>query len=383
MDTVAVVAIGITLAALATVTLLVVRGRRLSAGVDRLEHSLAEAMKEVARLAGAIHTAPMGVVLTDDAGVIAVANPEAGRFLGSRPGEPVAEGRVRQAIEEAVLTRRAVEREVEIYTPVRTVIEVSAVPLGLDGGSAGAAAFIVDVTESRRILAMRRDFIANVSHELRTPLAALAVLAETLADGVDDPVTTAALAKRVQAEAHRLSNLIDDILDLSQAEADEIHDRPVSIGTLIHEVAAEVAAIASDRGVTLQVSPIADDLLVSGDRRQLRVMMANLVENAIKYSKPADPGGAAEVRVEVSAAGDRVHIDVTDEGIGIPAEQVDRIFERFYRVDRGRSRESGGTGLGLSIVRHIARTHRGEVTARSVEGEGSTFTVDLPRWKTG
>jgi two-component system sensor histidine kinase SenX3 len=326
-----------------------------------------------------VHTAPLGILITDDGGGVLSANPAAERFLGSKLGEAVAEVRVRQAVEKAIVTRRAVEVEVELYTPVRSIIEVTAVPLDFGVESIGAVAFIVDVTDERRVLAMRRDFIANVSHELKTPLAALAVLAETLAAGVGDPATATALAGRVEVEAHRLAELVDDILDLSQAEAAEVRYRPVPIAAVLGEIESQFADLAVDRGVTLIVDPVPEEALVSGDRRQLRTMVANLVDNAIKYSATGE-GRSPEVRVSVVAEGARVRISVSDEGIGISDTHLDRIFERFYRVDRARSRQTGGTGLGLSIVRHIARTHRGDVTVTSTEGVGSTFTVDLPRW---
>jgi signal transduction histidine kinase len=355
------------------------RAAALVSALDALERSTASAQRERGRLAGAVHTAPLGILITDDGGAVISANPAAERFLGSRLGEAVAEVRIRQAVETAISTRRAVEVEVELYTPVRSVIEVTAVPLDFGVESIGAVAFIVDVTDERRVLAMRRDFIANVSHELKTPLAALAVLAETLAAGVGDPATATVLAGRVETEAHRLAALVDDILDLSQAEAAEVRHRPVPIAAVLGEVETQFADLAADRGVALVVETVPGEALVSGDRRQLRTMVANLVDNAIKYSATGE-GRNPEVRVSVVAEGARVRISVSDEGIGISDTHLDRIFERFYRVDRARSRQTGGTGLGLSIVRHIARTHRGDVTVTSTEGVGSTFTVDLPRW---
>jgi two-component system, OmpR family, sensor histidine kinase SenX3 len=360
------------------------RVRALSATLDDLERSLGSAQRERARLAGAVHTAPFGVVVTNDAGVVVTSNPTAARFLGAGLGEAVAESRVRQAIETAILGRTAVDVEVEIHTPVRSVLEVTAIPLDFGVESVGAVAFISDVTEGRRVMAMRRDFIANVSHELKTPLAALAVLAETLADGVADEATMTSLARRVEKEAHRLAELVDDILDLSQAEAPEVVRSPVALGPIVDEVIAGIEPIARDRGVDLVVEPVPHEARVSGDRRQLTTMLANIVENGVKYSEPS--GGTvarSTVTIRTEVSGERVRVAVEDTGIGIPDVHVERIFERFYRVDRGRSRESGGTGLGLSIVRHIARTHRGDVTVRSVEGEGSTFVVDLPLWSAG
>jgi signal transduction histidine kinase len=185
------------------------------------------------------------------------------------------------------------------------------------------------------------------------------------------------LAGRVEAEAHRLAALVDDILDLSQAEAAEVRHRPVPITAVMSEIEAQFAALAADRGVALLVDPIPEEALVSGDRRQLRTMLANLVDNAIKYSATGE-GQEPEVRVRVVVDAGRVGISVTDEGIGVSEAHLDRIFERFYRVDRARSRQTGGTGLGLSIVRHLVESHGGRVDLESAMGAGTTVRVVLP-----
>jgi two-component system, OmpR family, sensor histidine kinase SenX3 len=356
------------------------RVRALGAALDDLEQSASRAQRERARLAGAVHTAPIGIIVTDDAGVVATANPAASRFLGSRVGEVVAEARIHQTIDQAILTRNAITVEVEMHTPKRSVLEVSAVPLDFGIESVGAVAFIVDATEGRRVAAMRRDFIANVSHDLKTPMAAVAVLAETLAGGIADRATVTALADRLMKEAHRLSNLVDDILDLSQVEAAEPYYQPVAMQRVIDEVGSRFSELAADRGVDLVVEPVPADARVSGDPRQLTTLVANLVDNAIEYT-PASDDLRPRVLVSVTVADGRAITRVEDRGMGISDTHLDRIFERFYRVDPARSRDTGGTGLGLSIVRHIARNHRGDVTVESVEGEGSTFTVDLPLWQ--
>ena len=356
------------------------RAVSLDAALDRLERSTAQAQRERSRLAGAVQAAPLGVLLTDDHGVVITSNPAAERFLGTRLGEAVAQVRVRDSIEQAVLSRNAVSVEVELYTPIRSVLEVSAVPLDFGVESVGAVAFVEDVTEGRRVTAMRRDFIANVSHELKTPLAALAALAEALAGSAAGDPASGGLAERLRHEAERLARLVGDILDLSQAEAFTTHDEPVSIASVVDAVAREMRPIAESTGVDLEIRTVPPAARVTGDPRQLRSLLSNLVENAIKYSYP--DAGAAPPRVIVATAirDDRVEIEVIDEGIGIAEGHQDRIFERFYRVDRARSRETGGTGLGLSIARHIARNHRGDITVTSTEGEGSMFRVILPLW---
>lgn len=354
----------------------------LDAGLARLERSTAQAQRERAQLAGTIQTAPLGIVITDDNGVILTANPAAGRYFGARLGQAVAEVRIRQAIERAMRERSAVEMEIDLYSPVRTALEVTAIPLDFGVESAGCVAFVSDVSEQRRVDAMRRDFIANVGHELKTPLGALSVLAETLAEGAATDPASVRLAERLQAESARLSALVADILDLSQAEALASHDEPVALADVVDDVMEELSEMSRARAVELVASPVAPGLRVAGDRRQLRTMLSNLVDNAIKYSFATEGDGDTPRVVIVAEARDgNAVIEVSDEGMGIPPGHVERIFERFYRVDRARSRETGGTGLGLSIVRHIARNHRGDVSVDSTEGVGSTFRVTLPLWR--
>ena len=232
---------------------------------------------------------------------------------------------------------------------------------------------VEDRTKERRLDAIRRDFVANVNHELRTPIGALTVLSEALA-GERDAATVDRLAVRIHAEAQRAADLIDDLLEFSRVEATEqpAH-QPVRIADVVETATARVSAHAEQRAVRID-APTATGEEVIGDREQLVVAVANLLDNAIKYS---DDGST----VRVSVAGDprSISVVVADEGIGIPARDLDRIFERFYRVDSARDRRTGGTGLGLAIVRHVAANHDGEVLVESQEGVGSTFTLALPR----
>ena len=229
-----------------------------------------------------------------------------------------------------------------------------------------------DVSELRRLEAVRRDFVANLSHELKTPLGALSLLAETL-DGEEDPEVVARLTARVGAEATRFARIVDDLLDLSRIEAGGMGPLvPVPLSALIEEAVEGFLAQAAARDIVLKVAPLDRDLLVLANRRDAVSAIANLVDNAIKYS---EPGGTVWVGEERRGA--RACVLVRDEGIGISGRDQERIFERFYRVDRARSRSTGGTGLGLAIVRHVAAYHGGEVSVQSVEGEGSTFTLCL------
>ena len=235
------------------------------------------------------------------------------------------------------------------------------------------AAFVADVSEVHRIESVRRDFVANVSHELKTPIGALEVLAETLAEE-DDPAVTRPLAERIVKEAERLARIVDDLLDLSLIETQEAPRRtPVPLEVLVDDAVEQLRPTAVAAGINLQLHPGVTGALVACDDRQVVSAIANLIDNAVKYSEPGNP-----VTVSTALVGDVVEVAVRDAGIGIPSRDLERIFERFYRVDQARSRATGGTGLGLAIVRHVARAHGGDITVESVEGQGSTFRLVLP-----
>ena len=250
---------------------------------------------------------------------------------------------------------------------------VHAAPLRVDGEPLGAIAVIDDITEIQRIDSIRRDFVANVSHELKTPIGALSLLAETLA-GETDAAIVQRLSERVRNESFRVSNMVDDLLTLSRIEGNDAPNiDEFGIDMLVRECVDRVHPLAEQRLVSISVGPIEASLQVVGDRRQIASALSNLLENAVKYSEQGAP-----VEVRVSASAHEMSIVVQDHGIGIPSAELERIFERFYRVDKARSRETGGTGLGLSIARHVARNHGGDVTVSSREGEGSTFALLLP-----
>jgi two-component system, OmpR family, sensor histidine kinase SenX3 len=237
----------------------------------------------------------------------------------------------------------------------------------------------VSPDELRRVNKIRRDFVANVSHELKTPATSLRLLAESLGETIDeDPVQARLFAAQLRAETERLSNLITDLLDLTRLESEEKVENPlpVDVRSVLMTVLARMRRVARKKNITLQWKRFgrATHYTVRGDETQLTSMFTNLVDNAVKYTPP---GG----RVEVTGGleGSEIVIRVSDTGIGIPEGKLPRIFERFYRVDKARSKATGGTGLGLSIVKHIAENHGGRVTVESTSGEGSTFTVYLPR----
>ena len=234
-------------------------------------------------------------------------------------------------------------------------------------------ATIEDVTERTRIDTVRTDFVANLSHELKTPIGGIAALADTMIGETDQQVIER-LTSRIVDEAYRLSRIVDDLLDLSRIEFGGAQDwEPVTIDAIVTEVVARLQPEAMRAGVKLEAK-LADSVRVLGDRMQLVSALENLVTNAVKYS---DDGKM--VLVEVRTTPEFVSVSVVDQGIGIAAKDHQRIFERFYRVDRARSRTTGGSGLGLSIVRHVVSNHGGTVAVVSEEGRGSTFTMTLPR----
>jgi two-component system, OmpR family, sensor histidine kinase SenX3 len=330
----------------------------------------AEADREL--LAEAVAAFEDGVVVADAHGREVLRNTAAERFRRARHSDALVEDAIRELLRPALNGKRG-ERELQLFGPPREVVQVRAAPLRRGAALIGAVAFVRDVSELRRVESVRRDFVANVSHELKTPIGALALLAETMAAG-DDSSVNSQLADRVQNEANRLARIVDDLLDLSLIEAQEAPVRePVPVHVVLHESAERVRGAAEAIGIPLSVAPVATDLVVIGDQSQLVSAVTNLLDNAVKYSEPGEP-----VEVDAAVVDRSVCISVRDHGVGIPARDLERIFERFYRVDRARSRETGGTGLGLSIVRHVAQVHGGDVTVESIEGEGSTFRLRVP-----
>ena len=233
-----------------------------------------------------------------------------------------------------------------------------------------------DRTQMERVEAIRRDFVANVSHELKTPIGALNLLAEAVEEAKDDPDAVVRFAGRMQSESLRLTRLVQQIIELSRLQNDAVSEEAaiVKVEELVAEATEHSATEAERKGIEIATA-IESDLLVHGDRGQLYAAVSNLVENAVTYS-PEE----SRVAVMAELSDDDVRITVADHGIGIPGDEIDRIFERFYRVDPARARNTGGTGLGLSIVKHVAASNGGSVEVWSEPGSGSTFTLVLPSW---
>jgi two-component system sensor histidine kinase SenX3 len=291
-------------------------------------------------------------------------------------------------------SRVAVNELLDVVRSVRREGDVRTVDLQINRGVRVASTYLTarvapideslilvladDQTAARRIEETRRDFVANISHELKTPIGAIALLAEAVEDAADDPSAVRKFASRMGIESARLTDLVSQIIELSRLQFDEplVDPKIVDIDEVLAEAVDRRRMDAERNRIALTVAGAAGTRVL-GSARQLGVAVGNLVENALAYS---DPGARVVVAAHVQARSDDDYVEITvsDNGIGIPAAEIDRIFERFYRVDYARSRANGGTGLGLAIVKHIAAIHGGEVSVWSQVGQGSTFTIKIP-----
>jgi two-component system phosphate regulon sensor histidine kinase PhoR len=325
-----------------------------------------------------------GVLVVDAEKFIVASNRAAREIFG--PNKIAPEGRrlsdltrnpaIHSVFTSALERREQAGSKVEMQGPGGPIFDLRVVPLRLDTeeNSQGALGVFFDITRLERLERVRQEFLSNVSHELRTPLTAILAFVETLEDGaMEDPTSNQRFLSIIRKNAERMHNLIDDILELSAIEAGmvAVEAEPVRLHALVNDVQTALASRAEARRVTLR-NEVAHHAIVFADPRRLEQMLTNLADNAIKFNCE---NGSVTIRHERGA---RDRIMVTDTGDGISPEHSKRIFERFYRVDRARSREMGGTGLGLAIVKHLARAHGGEVSVESTPGEGSTFVIELP-----
>jgi signal transduction histidine kinase len=367
--------------AVAAAIALAVRERR---SADRSQHAVellrrsTEGLQEQLRsldedrstMGNVLSSMEEGVVLVGPTGRVRLSNPAAERLLGTR--HLTMSGVLPMAFQDAA--RKAADGavdavEVETGSPSRWA-RATAIPVGDDGS---VLLVVRDVTEAKRLEAVRRDFVANASHELKTPAASIQAAGETIRSAAqDDPSVIPRFAEQLEREAFRLSRIVSDLLDLSRLETGEEIDEEVHLDQVVKEERDRFEESAREGGLTLSID-LGSVPPVRGSARDLSLLVRNLVDNAIRYTKP---GGRADVNL--SAEGDEVVLSVADTGVGIPTRELPRIFERFYRVDRARSRETGGTGLGLSIVKHVVENHGGTVSVRSELGRGTCFEVRLP-----
>lgn len=316
----------------------------------------------------ALDALPSGVVIADAGGAVLYKNSAARAISGVRHIDVLVDEAVEAMVKTATSTETQHRRFDTAGSPSRA-FDIRTKRLA----SGPIVATVEDVTEQSRIDTVRTDFVANLSHELKTPIGGIAALADTMI-GEKDPQVIERLTARIVDESYRLSRIVDDLLDLSRIEFGGAEDwEPVAITDVVNEVVARMQHESKRTGVSIEAKTVAG-VRVVGDRMQLVSALQNLVSNAVKYS-----GDGKKVLVEVQSTAELVSILVIDQGIGIAARDHQRIFERFYRVDRARSRTTGGSGLGLSIVRHVVSNHGGTVSVVSEEGRGSTFTIVLPR----
>lgn len=320
----------------------------------------------------ALDALPIGVILWSSDKRVLVRNRVA-NIGGVRHRRVLVDEATDFLVSEVLTTGRFAQRTLELAGVTPMTLDIAAHPLG----GSGAIVTIEDITERTRLDAVRTDFVANLSHELKTPVGAIAILAETVSASLesDNEIATARrLADKMVYEAHRVSDAIDELLELSRIELDgATHRDEIAIGSILEDAVGRVSAFAQHKGVELEALVADPDRSLRGERRQLVSALGNLIENAVKYS---DTGTSIQIGVVVED--DVVVFEVSDHGVGIPAKDLDRIFERFYRVDRARSRDTGGTGLGLAIVRHVAANHHGTIAVCSEEGRGSVFTLRIP-----
>jgi two-component system phosphate regulon sensor histidine kinase PhoR len=357
---------------------------RMSAQTRTLvERSKLESARREAILSSMVE----GVLAVDDQLRVTFCNQALARLAGTRimptVGTPLMElvrdVTLQETLDDVIRSGEPAKRRLHI--PVASTgrsFELQAAPLitgNKPGDKPGAIAILHDITDLERLERIRNDFVANVSHEFRTPLAAISGYAETLLDGgLEDPHHNRRFLEIINANAIRLSSIAADLLTLSELQtgAGPKESEPIAVSEAIESALSTIAAEASRRGVSLERGSI-EAVVVTGSRYRLEQALVNLLANAVKFNKP---GGS--VRAETKRDGTEVKILISDTGVGIPSSDLPRIFERFYRVDKARSREVGGTGLGLSIVKHIIERMQGSVSATSQLGKGSVFIVSLP-----
>ena len=353
----------------------------LSAITTRLRDRLDGLTEERDRAGQILDALDDGVLLLDGAGRLLVANPAARSWFGLpddlRPGLPVQRvlgvPQVSELAEKAAEARAPVVGNLTVVFPEPRSLALRAFPLADRGPTGRIVVTMTDITQRRRLEVLRRDFVANASHELKTPVAAVRALAETLLTALpEDPEAGRRFAVRIGREAERLDVLARDLLDLSRVERGTLYVEPVDLVGLAKEMVALLADRAEERRIRLSTE-LQPNVAVRGDRAQLGLLLSNLIDNALRYT-PAK----GTVCVRLDATESRAVLQVADTGEGIPAAELPRIFERFYRVDKARARQTGGTGLGLAIVRHVAEAHGGTVRVDSELSRGSTFTVTLP-----
>ncbi|WP_127494957.1 two-component system histidine kinase PnpS [Paenibacillus glycanilyticus] len=360
-------------------------GHAINAMAESLEVQMTRIRQNESQLESVLENMINGVMMIDPAGKILLMSRRAGELLGISTGELVgrnyAEAKqqyeLSQLIQEALEGREHIREEITFYFPEERLLELNLVPILQENQEFGGVLLVLaDVTAIRRLERMRSEFVANVSHELKTPIAAVKGFAETLLGGaVNDEETARSFLQIIYDESDRLNRLIGDILALSKIESKRVplYFSPVEMDSFMTKTVTMMEPEAAKKSIKLQLE-MEHGLYVEADEDRLRQIMMNVIANGVNYTPE---GGKVSVHIE-SIDEDHIRIQISDTGIGIPKKDLPRIFERFYRVDKARSRSSGGTGLGLSIVKHLVELHKGTIAVTSAVGVGSTFVIELP-----
>ncbi|OAB43264.1 two-component system histidine kinase PnpS [Paenibacillus glacialis] len=364
-------------------------GKAINAMADSLQNQLKRIRDNEDLIQSVLDNMTSGILMIDVKGNIAVINPAAEGMLKVKSEQVLGKSymdmkqqyELSKVLKEGISLRIAIHEERTLYYPDEKMIRIDGVPMLDEEGSYKGILFLLqDISAIRRLENMRSEFVANVSHELKTPIAAVKGFAETLlGGGVTDEKTARSFLQIIYDESERLNRLISDILDLSKIESKRIpmDNSPVHLTSFFTSVMETITTMADKKGISLQTD-IPDELFIEADEDKLKQIFLNLLSNAINYTQE---GGQVKVIVrhlEHDHGEDRIQFTVSDTGLGIPKKDLPRIFERFYRVDKARSRGSGGTGLGLSIVKHLVDLHKGQLSVDSELNIGSTFTVELP-----
>lgn len=358
--------------------------RPLEELAERIQQRVGQLESENNRLEVILESITEAILVVDRDGRVVLANKALASLFGLKPpleglltAEVVRYSAIQDALAGCLVEGRSREMEVELTGAPERHLDMQVAPVFEGNECIGAVAVLYDITRLRQLERMRRDFVANVSHELCTPLTAIKGYAEILSDGaVDDRETARRFTGIIENHADRLTHLLGDLLDLSRLESDQLEVEliPCELKPLVDTSVGSVSQAAAQKQIAIHCG-IPPSVQVICDPKLIEQALINLLDNAVKYT-PA--GGKVRVGTRPVEGTDRLTLYVEDTGIGIPSEDLGRIFERFYRVDKGRSRDLGGTGLGLSIVRHIAEVHGEQVSVQSKLGAGTTFSFELP-----
>ena len=356
--------------------------------LNKMAFDIEEKIKDISsqsqQLKAVFNSMIEGVILTDRLGQIISINQAIEKiFAVTREGvegkiflEAIRNNDIAEIINSIINSEKPVSREIALNFPVQRIFEVNATPIFYNHSISGSLLVIHDMTEIRRLETMRRDFVANVSHELKTPLTSIKGFVETLLGGaLEDKENNRNFLKIIQDHADRLDNLVDDLLSLSHLESKgmAINKKDFDLSSQVREAISGFKSQIKNKGIEV-INQLPQELVVYADKNRIEQVLVNLIDNAIKFNK--DKG---YIKIFDQLSSGEIKVIIEDSGMGIPQRDISRIFERFYRVDKARSRELGGTGLGLSIVKHIVELHGGSVGVDSTEGLGSKFWFILPK----